>query len=141
MRDGELNPVIFVATHNKVLLYRARDICSKDKNNPSHATPECYLLDAGTGGTELVRGEFQPLIQQAYRGLQPAGRPDGICAAVYSRKKNETDVGLYDAKNFSFRPVLKLPDILHDSTEIWVDEKENKVISSMTATAATRRIY
>ncbi len=88
---------------------------------------EYYLLDVKTGKTELVTGEFQPLIRQTFRPLQTMGNPNEFWAAVYKRVKNETDIGRYDAKNFTFKSILKLLEILLDSMDIWVDEKDAKV--------------
>ncbi|MDQ3041290.1 MAG: hypothetical protein M3R11_02800 [Acidobacteriota bacterium] len=55
------------------------------------------------------------------------GNPNEFWAAVYKRVKNETDIGRYDAKNFTFKSILKLLEILLDSMDIWVDEKDAKV--------------
>lgn len=123
------NPVAFVPTHNKVLLYRAKDDYgySKSKDNPSPETPEYYLLDANTGKTELVKGEFRPLIEQTFRPLQPTGNPNEFWAAIYDRSKNQTLIGRYDAKNFAMKTVLVVPDISLDSMDIWIDEPEAKV--------------
>ena len=35
--------------------------------------------------------------------------------------------GIYSTRDFSFKPVLRLPKILFDSVEMWVDEGEKKV--------------
>ncbi len=123
------NPVSFVPAHNKVLLYRAKDEYGyrKKENNPSPETPEYYLLDAATGKTELVKGEFRPLIQQTFRPLQPTGKPFEFWAAIYDRSKNRTEIGRYNAKNFSFKAVLIVPEISLSSMNIWVDEPEAKV--------------
>lgn len=121
-------PLAFVPAHNKILLRRAGDENSEKKeNNPSPQTAEYYLLDVNTGKTELVKGEFQPLIRQIFRQLQSTGKPNEFWAAIYNRTKNETDIGIYNAKNFSFKSLLKLPEILLDSMDIWVDVKEAKV--------------
>ncbi|HQU85550.1 MAG TPA: hypothetical protein PKY59_20620 [Pyrinomonadaceae bacterium] len=116
-------PVAFVATHNKVLLYRAKEQYST--LNPVPA--EHYLLDVATGKTELVKGEFHPLHTLSVKPFQSAGNADEVWATVYSRARNETEVGVYNMKTFSFKSVLKLPDILLNTEDIHVDEKENKV--------------
>ena len=121
-------PLAFVSSKNKVLLRRAADENSEKKtDNPSPATPEYYLLDANTGKTELVKGEFQPLITQTFRSLQSNGKPNEFWATVYSRAKNETDFGVYNTQDFTFKSLMKLPEILIDSMEIWVDEKDSKI--------------
>ncbi len=123
------NPVGFIPAHNKVLLYRAKDNYGNfdKKDNPSPETPEYYLLDAATGKTELVKGEFRPLIQQNFRPLQSTGNSNEFWAAIYDRDKNQTDIGRYDEKNFAFETVLIVPDISLDSMDIWVDETHGKV--------------
>ena len=120
----EFYPVALAAAHNKVLLYRAKETYST-LNPPAAA--EYYLLDAKTGAVEAVRGEFQPLINQETRGLQPTGKLNEFWATVYNHRKNQTDVGVYNAKDFTFKSLLTLPEILLDSTEIWVDESEGKL--------------
>lgn len=119
----EFQPIAFVAALNKVLLYRGKEAYST--LNPTVA--EYYLLDANTGKTELIKGEFQPLITNTFRPLQPTGKTNEFWATVYSRAKNETDFGVYNTQNFSFKPLMKLPETLLNSTEIWVDEKTAKI--------------
>ena len=119
----EFYPFAFVAAHNKVLLYRAKEAYST--LNPTAA--EYYLLDANTGKTELIKGEFHPLMTQDFRTLQPTGKPYEFWATVYSRLKNETGFGIYNTQNFTFKPFMKLPEIVLSSTEIWVDEKAAKI--------------
>ena len=147
-------PIAFIASQNKVLLYRAKgrnfynsranqDVdeedeataevkpsvaTTKDDKNPSPQTPEYYLLDAATGATQPVKGEFRPLEQTDYRPLQPtAASPDEFWAAIYDKKAKETAIGRYNTKTFTFQTIAKLPQIMLDSMSIWVDEKEAKV--------------
>lgn len=119
----EFNPVAYVPAHNKILLYRGKE--AYPTANPVAA--EYYLLDADTGKIESVKGEFQPLMLQTFHSLQPTGKPNEFWAAIYNRAKNETAVGRYDAKNFTFNSILKLPEILLDSMDVWVSEKEAKI--------------
>lgn len=119
----EFYPIAFVPAHRKFLLYRAKEAYST--LNPIVA--EYYLLDADTGRTEAVKGEFQPLITPSFRPLQPTGKPNEFWATVYSRAKNETDIGVFNTQNFTFKSLLKLPEILLNSMEIWVDEKKSKI--------------
>ncbi|MCY7375224.1 MAG: hypothetical protein LH472_04545, partial [Pyrinomonadaceae bacterium] len=119
----EFYPVALVAAHHKVLLYRGKQAYST--LNPTVA--EYYLLDANTGKTESVKGEFQPLITQGFRPLQPTDKPNEFWATIYSRAKNETDIGVYNTQNFTFKPLMNLPEILLDSTEIWIDKTAQKV--------------
>ncbi|MEZ5425008.1 MAG: hypothetical protein R2747_01975 [Pyrinomonadaceae bacterium] len=121
-------PVALVPAHNKVLLYRASDErTQKKKSNPSPKTPEFYLLDAATGKTELIAGEFRPLIDQTFRSLQPTGKPDEYWAAIYDEAKNKTEIGRYNVRRFDFKSVLTVPEINLGSMDIWVDEKEGRI--------------
>jgi hypothetical protein len=118
-----LYPVAFADAHNKVLLCRARiDYYDRDKNNSSPKTPEFYLLDPNTGAFQLVKGEFRPLQDQMFRGLQPTGNPNEFWAAIYNEENSTTQIGFYDAKLFAFKPVLDLPKIQFDSMDIWIDK-------------------
>lgn len=141
-------PIAFVAAHNKMLLLRGKgrfyrfgslSIYSNEdtrtattKPNLSPTLPEYYLLDAATGATTLVKGEFRPLEQQTYRPLQPTSNPGEFWAAVYDEKTKTTGIGRYSEKTFSFQPVIKVPDINLNSMNIWVDEKEAKVYFTYT---------
>ena len=46
---------------------------------------------------------------------------------VSDKNKNETIIGRYNSKTFSFSNLSVIPNILFDSMAIWVDESENKV--------------
>jgi len=120
-------PIAAVPSQNKILLYRAKDENSRFKNNPSPTAPEHYLLDAATGATQIVKGEFRPLEEKSYRSLQPTENQGEVWAAVYDEKTKTTQVGRYDTKIFSHKPILQLPDIALSSREILVDEKAGKV--------------
>jgi hypothetical protein len=113
-----LYAVTYVKEHNKVLI-RSSDEDSDDKNL------QYYLLDAQTGAVEKVKGEFRPLKEQTIRPLQSNGKPNEFWAAIYEGEA--TEIGIYNAKLFSFKTVLKLPQIGLDSMNIWVDEKDGKV--------------
>ena len=113
-------PVAVVPAHNKILLYR-------DAESKLKKPAEYFLLDAATGKTELVKGEFRPLTQQTFRSLQPTKNPNEFWAAIYDKEKNQTVIGRYDAKNFAIKSVLTVPEISLNSMHIWVDEKDGKV--------------
>lgn len=86
-----------------------------------------FLLDAETGVTQPVKGEFYPLAEQTLRKLQPASSPDEFWAAIQDIEKNETQVGLYNARTFTFKFLQKVSKISFSSMDMWVDEKENKI--------------
>jgi hypothetical protein len=124
----DFSPVAFADAHNKMLLYRARDEDNdSDEDNPSPKTPEYYLLDANTGAFQLVRGEFRPLEDQTFRGLQPTGNANEFWAAIYDEKTRVTQIGFYDARLFAFKPILNLPKIALDSMDIFVDKPAAKL--------------
>jgi hypothetical protein len=89
--------------------------------------PEFYLLTPNTGETRIVTGEFAPLLQEGKRFLQATGKADEFWAAILDREKDQTQIGRYNLKSFSFTPVLTVPHINFDSMSMWVDEKHNKV--------------
>src|SRR5262249_2702191 len=86
-----------------------------------------FFMDPETGAMQPARGEIQPILQQSYRRLQAADRPDEFWAAIPDDKKEETIVGLYNARALSFKPLQKIPRIAFNSMDMWVDEKENKI--------------
>src|SRR5262245_3911687 len=121
----QFDSVAYVAAHNKVLLRRARD----EKNKSSGPEePEFYLLDAATGRTQKVAGEFAPLLQEGQRSLQPTGKPFEYWAAIPDREKNRTRVGRYNSRDFSFQTALDIQQLTFDSFSMWVDEKEVKLL-------------
>ena len=121
----EFNPVAFIPTHQKILLYRSKDIDSKKSVGPDR--PEYYLLDPATGETQLVSGEFDPLFNVDKRFLQPTTKPNEFWAAISDSDKNQTQVGRYDLKDFSFKPIMLIPHIAFDSMAMWVDESNEKL--------------
>ena len=89
--------------------------------------PESYVLDPATGETRLVSGEFAPLRQEGKRFLQAIGKTDEFWAAIPDEAKDQTQVGRYNVKTFSFSPVLTIPHVVFDSMSMWVDEKRGKI--------------
>lgn len=124
----QFEPIAFVATHNKVLLHRAKD---GPTLYPTRSTgpdkPEFYLLDPSTGETRLVSGEFNPLQQRGRRSLQRTDKPDEFWAAIPDDEKNKTRVGRYNTKDFSFKLAMEVPHIVFDSMKMWVDVNQGKI--------------
>lgn len=116
----EFAPVAYVAPHGKVLLRRARASYQPSPKSVGPLVPEYYLLDAASGQTEPVSGNFEPLTQDGTRVLQPTGKPNEFWAAIPDRDKDQTQVGRYNLKDFSFQQVLLVPHILFDSMSMWV---------------------
>lgn len=117
----QFEPEAYLSAHGKVLLRRARDE-NDVREAAGPAAPEFYLLDASTGQTQLVKGVFEPLLQEGNRFLQPTGSPDEFWVAVPDRQKNQTRVGRYSLRDFSLQALLVVPHLIFDSTQMWVDE-------------------
>jgi PBS lyase HEAT-like repeat-containing protein len=121
----QFDSAAYVAAHNKVLLRRASD---KENKSSGPEEPEFYLLDAATGRTQKVTGEFAPLLQEGRRPLQPTGKPFEYWAAIPDREKNRTRVGRYNSRDFSFQTVLDAPQLTFGSFSMCVDENEAKLL-------------
>jgi len=76
----------------------------------------------------MVKGEFRPLQQRGRRSLQPAGKPFEYWAAIPDQAKNQTRVGRYNLRDFSFQTVLAVPLLTFDSFSMWVDETEARLL-------------
>lgn len=125
---NDFSPVVFVAPHGRVLLRRAKDTYDLSTNTVLlDDRPEHYLVDPQTGATQLVSGEFLPLHQQGKRFLQPTDKPNEFWAAIPNSEKNQTQVGRYNLKDFSFKPLLLIPHISFESMSMWVDVKSEKL--------------
>lgn len=124
----ECAPVAFVAAHNKVLVRRAKNEVAPPLNSAGPDRPEYYLVDPNTGEARPVTGEFLPLLHEERRTLQKTSNADEFWAAIPDETKDQTRVGRYDAKNFTFTPLLTLPNILFVSVDMWVDEKHDRIL-------------
>lgn len=133
--NPNLVPTAYVPSLNRVLLTESTDYYDEeyegaiaDDSTPDDAAQDrMLLLDPATGAIQPVAGEFRPIAQQTFRQLQTAGRPDTAWAAIYDIARNVTEVGTYDMRNFTFRPVLRVPKIKFNSMSMYVDEPAGKV--------------
>ncbi|MGI8786215.1 MAG: HEAT repeat domain-containing protein [Pyrinomonadaceae bacterium] len=118
--------VAFVPSLNRVLIFGGgyQEYETED-DDMSQRNGEYFLLDAETGVMQKVKGEIRPLAQQTYHPLQTTGAVDEFWAAIPDAEKNETQVGVYNAKTLSFKSMLKIPQITFNSMKMWVDA--NKV--------------
>lgn len=131
----QLDPIRFLSQHNKVLVRRARDDDeyvprardSKSAQQAGPEKPEFYLLDPATGNTQLVSGEFTPLLSRGQRFLQTTTKPGEFWATIPDETKDQTQVGRYNLKDFSFKPVMVIPHIIFESQSMWVDESRGKL--------------
>ena len=121
----ELAPITFIPNVGKILVQRKKGEYVSEPTGPDHA--EYYLLDAATGETRPVTGEFEPLLQDGYRFLQRTDKPDEYWAAIPDEAKNQTRVGRYNVRDFTFKQVMIVPRIEFDSMTMWVDAKQEKV--------------
>lgn len=120
-------PIAFVAPQGKVLLCRSKNEYFGTRKPIGPDRPEYYLLDPNTGETRPVTGEFRPLRRRGQRPLEPTDQPNEVWAAIPDDEKNQTQVGRYNLKDFTFKPVLTLPHINFDSMAMWVDAKQKKI--------------
>lgn len=123
----ELNPVAFLPVRDRVLLRRGQDEYDVSGKRLAVDPPEYFLLDAATGETQKVSGEFTPFLQEGKRFLQPTSQPQEFWAAIPDEAKNQTRVGRYSLKDFSFKEVMVVPQISFESLAMWVDEKRGKL--------------
>ena len=121
----DFKPVTFIPNVNKVLLRRAKAEHASTPVGPDR--PEFYLLDPATGQVRLVSGTFEPLLQARYRPLQRTEKPDEYWAAIPDENKNQTQLGRYNVRHFSFKPVIVVPHLVFNSMSMWVDATNGKV--------------
>lgn len=129
------DPAAYLANINRVLLvpdyqyYQGYEV-PVDENDSTPADPdpsELKLLNPDTGAVQEVVGEVRPLAQQTFRPLQKAAVPGTFWAAMPDMEKNQTAVGLYDQRTFSFRTMLTVPKIAFNSMSMWLDEANSAV--------------
>ena len=124
----------FVSSVGKFLIYSGSYEDYEYINEGGREMPEMkrrngsfFWLDAATGAAQPVKGELRPLAQQTFRPLQSNGATDEFWAAIPDENYNYTQIGIYNAKTFVFQPALKVPRILFDSMQMWVDAASKKV--------------
>lgn len=121
-QTNDLFPVAHIAAHNKLLLSQYQY-----QYRPDVSGGNFYLLDAATGMTQPVKGEFRPLMNAFNRPLQPTDKPNEFWAAIHDAKKKATAFGRYDTRTFSFTPVVELPEIRLNSADTWADAASGKL--------------
>lgn len=123
-----LMPVAFLPPLGKVLVKRAKgDYIPTGVKAKGPERPEYFLVDPATGAVRPVSGEFAPLSDVGKRFLQPTEKPDEFWVAISDDKKTETKIGRYSLKDFSFKPTMTVPQLIFDSTSMWVSAGEKKV--------------
>ncbi len=142
--DESIQAIAFLPAHGRVLVYRGparagslrdpEDAETMETESPGPAAvgarpkvAQYSLLDAATGAVRPVKGEFRPIEDPRYKPLQTSSTAGAAWAAIYDAATKTTTVGLYAESSFSFIPVTQLPDIQLGSSDIWVEENENKI--------------
>lgn len=124
----DLTPVVFVPTQNKILVRSGINLDSARSTQPAGPKgTKYYLVDAATGETQPVTGSFAPLELKGHRFLQPTEKPDEFWAAIADEAKQQTQIGRYNVKDFSFKLVMLVPHIAFDSMAMWIDASQQKV--------------
>lgn len=98
-----------------------------DMTPPDYDFDQMLLLDCLSGQTFPVKGEFRPMAHQTFRPLQKTGRPNEYWVAIMKSDRTATEIGVYDAKFFTFKPLVKLPKIAFNSMDMYVDEVKKKI--------------
>jgi hypothetical protein len=122
---NRVEPLGWVSSRGRVLVKRYR--FEDGDNLVGPATPEYWLADPATGAAEIVKGEFAPFEEYAFRKLQPAQGLATYWAAIPDRNADQTVIGVYDEKSFAFRPVMTVPGVLFDSRHIWIDQQAGQL--------------
>lgn len=122
---GTADAVANLPVPGKVLLFSSYG--DSEEEQLSEREGEFLLLDVETGIVRPLGVDARPFLQQTFRPLQPSGaNADLLWAAVPDRENSITEVGVFNARTFTFKPLLKLPQIVFDSMDMWVDEAEGK---------------
>ncbi len=124
--------IVYIPAVNRILLgaedyseydYEDEESSKSDSGfaRPAFLKNSLLLLNPDSGIVQPAPGEYEPIMQQTFRRLQPTGGQNEYWAAIPDFDKNETTVVVYNAGNFGYRPVMKLPKIIFDSLDMWVD--------------------
>lgn len=130
---GNWQAAVYVPSLGRFLIERLHYYEYYDESEEEDAPPgeisevNLKLVDLPTGKLIPVTGELRPLAQQTFRPLQKATRPGELWAALPDSEKNETLVGTLNTRNFAFKQVMRVPKIMFDSMQMWVDEPRKKL--------------
>lgn len=129
--------VAYVAPHARVLIARRLP----PPTGAELGTPPAYehlLLDPATGATQSVTGDLAPLEARWMASRpQPTANPDEFWVAVPPagspglNEATHTRIGRYNAKTFTFTPVLLVPGLEFGNWAMWVDEPRREVLIAL----------
>ena len=89
------------------------------------------LLDPDSGELAVPMGDFHPLDGLSWRPLQATGNPDEVWATDTGDGRFDLDqgtrVGRYNLATFQFKSAKKIPNLLLDANQIWVDEQADTI--------------
>ncbi len=120
-------PVAFISSINKVLVFKGIYSEGEDEGEEDTAeimkqtNGEFYVIDPETGVFQKSKGEIRPLAQQTFRPLQTNGKPDEFWAAIPDAAKEQTEIGVYNARTLTFKSIKTIPEIGFDSMQMWID--------------------
>ncbi|MCU0240313.1 MAG: hypothetical protein MUC29_12810 [Pyrinomonadaceae bacterium] len=126
---GEI--ISFIPSLNKVLVgnsyFAETEGLEMTEVNRFVPTREQYFIDAETGIVQKAKGEIRPFFHESFRPLQSNGKPDEFWVAIPNQEKEQTQIGVFNAKTLTFKSLQTFPKIRFNSMEMWVDEKEAKI--------------
>jgi hypothetical protein len=119
----------YVASVNRILVGLQESYEGENEYSPGESVESdsggYSLLDPETGSLIPARGEIRPIVQQTFRALQPTSNPFEFWAALANGE--DTVIGQYSSRTFTFKPLLKLSKIRFNSMDMWTDEPAGKV--------------
>jgi hypothetical protein len=115
-----ISPIMYLPFSKRFLLCRTEIPSTSNDNRESDC--QYLLLDPETRSIKLVKGEFRPLLQTGIRLLQPTDNRDWYWAAIPDQAKDQTQVGRYNPRTFTFEPLLMIPHLIFDSMAMTVDQ-------------------
>jgi HEAT repeat protein len=119
----------YIASVNRILVGLQESYEGENEYSPGESVESdsggYSLLDPETGSLIPARGEIRPIVQQTFRALQPTSNPFEFWAALANGE--DTVIGQYSSRTFTFKPLLKLSKIRFNSMDMWTDEPAGKV--------------
>ena len=115
-----VEPLAWIEGRGALIKRYREERVARDPVGPD--TPEYWLADPATDKAEIVQGEFAPFEEYAARPLETSKIKGHAWVAIWRAKEVKTEIGLYDKERFIFRPVMDVPDLRFESSQMWIDE-------------------